>query len=111
MDTCTTHRTLVERILTDYTTVPYAHGEVELQPVFDREGDHYLVMLVGRDGIHRVHGCLIHIDLRDDKIWIQRDGTEYGIARELVDAGVPKEQIVLAFHAPEKRPYTGYAVA
>jgi hypothetical protein len=51
------------------------------------------------------------VDIINGKFWIQRDGTEYGIARELVDAGVPKEQIVLAFRAPEIRKHTGYAVA
>ncbi|MFN8513577.1 MAG: XisI protein [Thermomicrobiales bacterium] len=111
MDTRAANRALIERILTEYTVVPYSYGEVDLQTVFDREGDHYLVMLVGRDGIRRVHGCLIHVDLIGDKFWIQRDGTEYGIARELVDAGIPKEQIVLAFHLAEDRPFTGYAVA
>jgi hypothetical protein len=30
---------------------------------------------------------------------------------ELEQNGIPKEDIVLAFHAPYKRPYTGYAVA
>ena len=54
-------------------------------------------MLVGWEGIRRVHGCLIHVDIIDRKIWIQRDGTERGVARDLIDAGVPREQIVLAF--------------
>ena len=39
----------------------------------------------------------------------QHDGTEEGIANRLVAQGVPKEHIVLAFHAPYKRPYTGFA--
>lgn len=111
MDTRTADRALVERILAEFVAVPYADGGVDLQTVFDRDGDHYLVMMVGREGIRRIHGCLIHVDLIDGKIWIQRDGTEYGIARELVDAGVPKDRIVLAFHLEEDRPYTGYAVA
>jgi hypothetical protein len=37
--------------------------------------------------------------------------TEDGIATDLLEAGVPKEDIVLAFHAPEMRPYTEFAVA
>ncbi len=45
------------------------------------------------------------------KIWIQRDGTEEGIAADLERAGIPKEHIVLGFRPPELRPYTGYAVA
>jgi hypothetical protein len=36
-------------------------------------------------------------------VWIQSDGTEYGIADELEAAGIPKHDIVLAFHRPEDR--------
>ena len=48
--------------------------------------------------------------LKNGKIWIQHDGTEIGVANELVEWGVPKEDIVLAYHAPYKRQYTGFAV-
>jgi XisI protein len=51
-------------------------------------------MDVGWDKDRRVHGCLVHIDLIDGKIWIQRDGTEDGIAADLERAGIPKEDIV-----------------
>jgi hypothetical protein len=58
-----------------------------------------------------VHGSVIHIDIKGDKIWIQHDGTEGGIAPELVEAGVPPDKIVLAWHEPEIRKHTVYAVA
>lgn len=51
-----------------------------------------------------------NVDIKDNKIWIQRDGTEIGIANELVAAGVSKEDIVLGFHAPYKREFTDFAV-
>lgn len=110
MDTRAAYREIIERILREYAAIPYAHGEIERQTVFDRENDHYLLMIVGRENIRRVHGCLIHVDIINGKFWIQRDGTEYGIARDLLDAGVPKDHIVLAFRAPEVRPYTDFAV-
>ena len=110
MDPLEHDRQLIERILTEYARIPYAHGDIERQTVFDRRGDHYLLMLVGREGVRRVHGCLIHVDLLDGKFWIQRDGTEYGIARELLDAGVSKDRIVLAFRSPEMRQHTNFAV-
>jgi hypothetical protein len=59
----------------------------------------------------RVHGSLVHIDLIDGKCWIQRDGTEHGIAHDLEAAGIPKDRIVLEFKHREMRPLTGYAVA
>ena len=110
MDTPAIYRQLIERLLQEYAHIPYAHGAIERQTVFDRDGDHYLLMVVGRDGIRRVHGCLIHVDIIQGKIWIQRDGTEHGIARDLVAAGVPKDQIVLAFRSPEMRQYSEFAV-
>lgn len=42
-------------------------------------------------GRKRVHGCLLHVEIIDDKIWIQRDGTEDGIADELVEAWHPAD--------------------
>jgi hypothetical protein len=39
------------------------------------------------------------------------DGIEGSITEELVRDGVPKENIVLAFHPPYMREHTGYAVA
>ena len=35
---------------------------------------------------------------------------EEGIAAHLLEAGIPKEDIVLAFHSPDMRPYTEFAV-
>ena len=111
MDTVEHYRHLIESILTDLARTPYAHGDIELQTVFDREKDHYVLMLVGRDGVRRVHGCLVHVDIRGGKLWIQRDGTEHGVARELLEAGVPKDHIVLAFRSPEMRKATDFAIA
>jgi XisI protein len=104
------YRAIIEKVLTEYSRYPYAHGEIERQLVFDRERDHYLLLSVGWNQ-RRVHGCLVHIDLIDGKCWIQRDGTESGMAPELEAAGIPKDRIVLAFRSPKVRPHTGYAVA
>lgn len=111
MDTLTRYRQVIETILAEYARIPYAHGDIEQQTVFDRERDHYLLVNVGWDKKRQIHGCLVHVDIIDGKFWIQRDGTEDGIATDLEAAGVPKDHIVLAFHAPETRPHTGYAVA
>ena len=50
------------------------------------------------------------MDIKNDKIWIQHDGTEAVLADEFVKLGVPKEDIVLAFHSPYRRQFTGLAV-
>jgi hypothetical protein len=95
----------------EYAKIPYAYGQITTETVFDRVNDHYLLVNVGWDRDRRVHGCLVHIDLINGKVWIQRDGTEEGIASELETAGIPKDHIVLGFRPPEVRQYTEYAMA
>ena len=111
MDTRNTYREVIERVLKTYAAVPYAHGNVENQTIFDREGDHYLLMIFGQDGRQRVHGCLVHIDLVDNLVIIRRDGTEHGIAPELRHEGIPAEHIILAFHRTGPRPYSEFIAA
>lgn len=105
------YRDLIESTLLDYTTIPYAYGEITIRPSFDRIHDQYLLINVGWDRERRIHGCLVHIEIMNHKIWIQRDGTEAGVATALVEAGIPKDQIVLGFRPPEIRQHTEYAVA
>lgn len=111
MDQLATYRAAVQEVLARHAQRYPVYAEVEVQTLFDPERDHYQVLLVGWEDLHRVYTCLLHVDLRADKLWIQEDRTEAGVASELVEMGVPKEAIVLAFHAPYKRPYTGFAVA
>lgn len=111
MDKLERYRNYIEEIIKQYGNYRPSYGEIEVQLIFDREHDHYQLVNVGWDGNERIRGCLIHIDLKNEKIWIQHDGTEIGIANELVALGVPKEDIVLAFHAPSRRKYTEYAVS
>jgi len=110
MDKLENYRNVIERILNEYAAIPFAYGEIDSEAVFDRAKDRYLLMTVGWEKERRVHSCLVHVDIIDGKFWIQRDGTEDGIAAELKTAGVSKSDIVLAFHEPELRKFTEYAV-
>ncbi len=109
MDTLEKYRGTVRDIIRKYAEIPYSYGNIQSQTVFDRDADHYLLMIAGREGVRRVHGCLVHIDIIGGKIWIQRDGTEEGIAAELLKAGIPKDRIVLGFRSPEMRKHTEFA--
>ncbi len=97
------YRPIIEQVLSVYTAIQYANGDIQNEAVFDRERDRYLIVSVGWQGIRRVQHNLIHVDIINGKVWIQRDGTEDGIADELESAGIPKSDMVLAFHPAEDR--------
>ncbi|MEA5563848.1 XisI protein [Anabaena sp. UHCC 0399] len=81
----------------------------EKELIFDCERNSYLVVHLGWEGEKRTYGSVIHVDIKDGKIWIQRDLTEEGVANELVELGVPKTDIVLGFRSPHVRQFTGFA--
>lgn len=111
MDTRAADREVIEKVLSDYAAIPYAHGQVETVTVFDRESDHYLLMIVGSENRRRVHGCLVHIDRIGDKVWIQADGTERGMAPALARGGIAPERIMLAFFSDGAYPYSDVLAA
>ncbi len=102
---------LITDIIKEYAKIPPAVGDIETEVIVDEQIGHYELMRSGWVNGRRVHGALIHVDVRGDKILIQHDGTEDGVANQLVAAGVPKDKIVLAFRSPEFRKYTDFAVA
>jgi hypothetical protein len=104
------YRQHIQDILTAYSQIRSANEEVEAQTIFDTQRDHYQLVHAGWSNKRRIYGCILHLDLKNDKIWIQHDGTEDGIANELIARGIPSQDIVLAFHSPFKRRFTEFAV-
>lgn len=110
MENLTGYRQLIKQILIEHSQNKPAYGDIEVETIFDTEHDHYQIVHVGWDGDNWVHSCILHIDIKGGKIWLQWNGTEDDIAVDLVAAGVPKEDIVLGFQSPFMRQFTEYAV-
>ena len=105
------YRNIVEKVMQNYIEFLGSDDRVQSEFVFVRDRDHYLLVETGWQNGYRIYGTLLHIDIIDHKLWIQHDGTEEGIAVELVAAGVPKEDIVLGFRPLEERKHTEFAVS
>lgn len=104
-------RATLEKILQSYADLPYPYPEVKTYVVVSRDGNHFFLLHEGWHGNRRMHGMVVHAEIKDGKIWIHYDGIEDSITEELVTAGIAKSNIVLAFHPPSLREHTGYAVA
>jgi hypothetical protein len=109
MDTLNHYRDLVENLLAEVAAMTRRYQHFKDHTVFDRNSDNYLVVREGWDKSRRIHGIVVHIEIRGGKIWIQEDGVEHGIAADLEASGIPKSDIVLGFQPPNVRPHTGYA--
>jgi hypothetical protein len=111
MDKLVQYRELLQTLLSRYAQGDVSDESVEVQLMIDIQHDHYQWMNVGWRGSKRVYQCIMHFDIKDGKIWLQQNMTDQDPAEELVEMGVPREDIILGLQPPYKRPYTDYGVA
>ena len=111
MDKLSRYRQIIQKILTEYQQWASDANQLGVQQClsFDKERDHYFWFHVGWNGKHRDFGVTVYLSIQHEKIWIEEDWTKQGIANELLEAGVPPEDIVLGFQHPTKRPLTEFA--
>ena len=111
MDKLDNYREIIIEVIKSFTKPNSAYfSEIDVQVIIDRENDHYFLYYVGWDDLERVHDCIFHFDIIEDKVWLQEDNTNTEAALLLVEKGIPKSDIVLGFQAPYKRQYTEFAV-
>ncbi|NJL46828.1 MAG: XisI protein [Leptolyngbyaceae cyanobacterium SM2_5_2] len=104
------YQQVVQQLLLRYAEGKPAYGEIEVETIFDTQRNHYQIVHLGWHHRRWVHHCVMHLDIRDEKIWILHNSTEHDIARDLVELGVPKHNIVLGFHPRYIREMSEYAV-
>lgn len=111
MDKLQKYRQIIREILTEQAHPYTLSNDVTTEIIFDSEHDHYQLSYIGWHDQKRIFNVILHLDIKDEKIWIQHNGTETAIAQVLTNKGVLPTDIVLGFHSPFKRQFSGYATA
>ena len=113
MDKPKKNRQFIKRILTEYHKWVSSSANLDQESclIFDEFHDQYMWLFMGWEGKKKIRNIQVHIRIKNEKIYIEEDWTEEGIANELLKEGVPKEDIVLAFYDPQTRKLTEFAVA
>lgn len=111
MDRTSEFRVIVNRIFQEIAEMTPSDAQVRTELICDDAVGHYQLGQVGWEGNSRVDDVYLHVDVLDNKVWIQHDGTNLRLAEMFTREGIPKENIVLAFHRPDMRVYTDFAAA
>ncbi|MEB3339944.1 XisI protein [Okeania sp.] len=112
MDKLINYQNIIKQILTNYQRISAQVPDPDIDEVliFDDERSQYLWFNIGWKNDRRVQAISVYIRIKNEKIYIEEDWTEEGMANELLRQNVSKEDIVLAFHDPESRKLTDFAV-
>lgn len=87
------------------------YSSVEYQVIEDDKHNHYQLVAIGWEKDIRIFYVIFQADIIGNKIWIQADNTEDGLAALLAEKMIAKKEIVLAYFPAYHRKYTEYAVA
>lgn len=82
-------------------------NDVVSVPVFDEMRDRYLVLCHGWRGQERVYWVVLHLEIREGRVWIERNQTEVDVEAELMVLGVAKGDLVRGGVPPEYRMLAG----
>src|ERR1043166_9596856 len=100
MDRIDNYRDIDKRIILEVADYMPEQEGLRKEIVLDDENGHYQLLEVGWKNRRRIHGTLVHIDIHEDKIWVEHDGTDLEIVQSLLDAGISPQETVTGFHPP-----------
>ena len=104
MDILTTHKKIVMELVQEIVAMTPSDDRSETQTIIDNERGHYVLFSIGWYNDKREYLPFVHIDVKPNgRVYIQHDGTDLKIALLLAEKGIFKEDIVLAYRAPQRR--------
>ena len=112
MDKIKKYQNIIVSLLNEYAAYGQSAPGIKREVVADKENNHFQLVSVGwREGKSFVYVVAFHFDIIEGKIWIQQNNTEAKITDELMERGIPIQDIVLGFQSPQVRKLSGFAVA
>ena len=105
------NKKIVLSLLEETTALFPQDSYFEVMKIVDNKSGQFLIYTDGWDKTWRDYGCFFHIQVKPNgTVYLHHDGTDLELAESLIAKGIPKSEIVLAFHAPYKREMTEFAL-
>lgn len=112
MDKTLEYQQVLQSFLEECAATPYSRQPgLKKQVIADTKRNHFQLMTVGWYKDAYTCRITLHFDIIGGKVWIQENNTEMQVADELTDRGISKSDIVMGFHPPYARAYSGFEVA
>jgi hypothetical protein len=106
------YQNIITGILKEYAdSFNQSPKSIEAKLVFDYERNSFQLLNTGwRNGEYYFY-VVFHLDIKNDKVWLNENRTDMLVAQMLVEQGIPKTDIVLGLQPPQTRALSGYALA
>ncbi len=103
MEKADEYRRIVKYLIEKYASFKSSYDAIEDYAVCDEQTDNYILLNVGwHPSGHRQLGYPIHIRIKNEKVWVEWDGTDQEIVQQLIDNGIDETDIVLGWERPKE---------
>lgn len=100
MDRIEKYRQAIESVVKRHAQFQPANGQIETHAVCDPEKDEYMVIDSGwNEKGRRIYDVVLHFRLQNGTVHVERDNTDAEVVRELLEAGIEANDIILAYNA------------
>lgn len=100
MDRIEKYRQILQQIVKRHAQFQPANGNIQTHAVCDIVNDDYMVVDSGwNEKGRRIYDVVLHFRLQDDIVYVERDNTDAEVTRELLAAGIERENVTLAYNA------------
>jgi hypothetical protein len=110
MDRIDDYRSILHKTLNHYAQLNNDNDQIKSIVIISQDNNQFLLFNEGWEGKKHIHHCLFHGEIKNDKIWVYFDGFEDTITEAIINEGIPKDKIVLAFHPVYVREKTEFAI-
>ena len=94
------YREILQSIVNRHAKFQPANGNIQIHAVCDAENGDYMVVDSGwNEKGRRIYDVVIHFRLQGGKVSVERDNTDAEVVRELIEDGIAKDDITLAYNA------------
>lgn len=112
MDKLGKYQKIITAVLSDSAQALGSEPQAVIRQFIKNENnDNFVVLSLGWEDDKYYHSVVHHVQIIDNKVWIQQNNTDVDTAESFVKKGVCKNDIVLGFLRPYSRKVTDYAVA
>jgi hypothetical protein len=104
MDKVEKYRQTLRQELDKYASrKPVNMPEATRQLIVSGDENQFVLFSIGWHGTRHIHQCLIHVQIKEGKIWVHHDLTDPGLLERLAERGIPEEDLILAFVPEHER--------
>ncbi len=97
MDKIKKYKKILKNILVKHSKINFENMPlVKSEVIIDTDKKHFILMDMGWSNLGFIHKWVFHFEVKNDKVYIHKNSTDFDIIKAVIENGIPKSDIVIS---------------